>query len=199
MNSDAGSAPDPAALDRVRRDLADLGRDAESAPEVPPEVITRVVHALRNQPGHTLSRPRLSVLQRAGLLIGAVATVIGAVVGVAMLARDPVHSYSPGPTAQEITTTRIPLSDGELADLSARPPDYGPLADVERRNACLSGLGYPPGTPVLGARRLTMHGQAVVLLLLPGTDPDAVVAVVVEAGCSAAHTGLLADTTITRP
>jgi hypothetical protein len=199
MDSDAGSTPDPAALDRVRRDLAALGRDAESAPEVPPEVVARVVHALRAEPGHALARPRLRPLHRAGLIVGACAAVIAAVVGATMLARGPAHTYSSGPTAQEITTTRIPLSDRQLTALLTRPPDYGPLSDVRRRNSCLSGLGYPPSTPVLGAQPLTMHGTAAVLLLLPGPDPGAVVALAVEADCSAAHTGLLADTTVTRP
>jgi hypothetical protein len=44
-----------------------------------------------------------------------------------------------------------------------------------------------------------MHGRPGVLMLLPGDTADAVVAVVVEPDCSAAHTGQLARTVVTRP
>jgi hypothetical protein len=43
-----------------------------------------------------------------------------------------------------------------------------------------------------------MHGQPAVLMLLPGDSPETVVAVVVEPGCSGAHTGLLAKVLVTR-
>ena len=52
---------------------------------------------------------------------------------------------------------------------------------------------------MLGARPLDMHGRPAVLMLLPGDTPEAVVAVVVEPDCNAAHTGLLAKTVVTRP
>ena len=51
---------------------------------------------------------------------------------------------------------------------------------------------------MLGARPLDMHGRPAMLLLLPGETAEAVVAVVVEPGCSNAHTGLLAKSVVTR-
>ena len=48
MDSGAGHAPDPAAIERVRRDLAHLGADAGHAPDVPAAVSARIGAALRD-------------------------------------------------------------------------------------------------------------------------------------------------------
>ncbi|WP_284234625.1 hypothetical protein [Mycobacterium antarcticum] len=48
--TDAGVARRLEALDRVRRDVADLGTDAASAGDVPAEVMTRIGVALRSSP-----------------------------------------------------------------------------------------------------------------------------------------------------
>ena len=202
MDSETGGAADPAAVEHVRRDLAELGTDAGSAPDVPPEVVARVVDALREAPGHSLARPRLRRMHLIGLVVGLTATVSAAVVGATMLARGPVPQYPHGPTAEQITVSRpagIPLTDAQIVALLSRPPDYGPLADPNRRANCLDGLGYPPTTPVLGAQPLDMRGTPAVLLLVPGQMAGAVVAMAVEADCNAAHTGLLANTVVTRP
>lgn len=191
---------DPA-VERVRRDLAELGSDEASAPEVPPEVTARVITALRAEPAHTVRRKPLRRLQVIGLVAGLGAVVAGAIVGVTMLGRPDAPKYPAGPTAEKITVDRsadIPLPEPQLIGLLSQAPDYGPLADPQRRGSCLSGLGYPPGTTVLGARPLDMHGQPAVLMLLPGETPEAVVAVVVEPGCNGAHTGLLAKSFVTR-
>lgn len=203
MDGDTGGAADPASEERVRRDLAELGNDPASAPDVPPEVVSRVVNALRDQPGHSLVRPRLRRMHLIGLIVGLMAAASAAVVGAAMLARGPSPTYPHGPTAEQITVSRpaadIPLSDAQIIALLSRPPDYGPLADPARRAGCLNGLGYAPTTPVLGAQPLDMLGTSAVLLLVPGPTPGAVVALAVEADCNAAHTGLLASTALTRP
>ena len=81
----------------------------------------------------------------------------------------------------------------------SRRPDYGPLTDPQRRASCLDGLGYSAVTRVLGAQPVDMYGQPAVLMLLPGETPTRVVALVVEPDCSSAHTGLLANTVVTRP
>jgi hypothetical protein len=47
--TDAEVAARLAALDRVRRDLADLGRDAASAPGLPPDLTARIGAALRRR------------------------------------------------------------------------------------------------------------------------------------------------------
>jgi hypothetical protein len=115
-----------------------------------------------------------------------------------MLARGPSSPLSTGPTARTITVSRpaIPLSEPQIVGLLSRTPDYGPLADPR---SCLDGLGYAPTTPVLGARPVDVNGRLGVLMLLPGDTATAVVALVVEPNCDAAHTGLLANTVVTRP
>ena len=191
---------DPA-VERVRRDLAALGADEDSAPDVPPEVTARVITALRAEPAHTMRRKPLRRLQVIGLVVGLGAVVAGAIVGVTMLGRPEAPRFPVGPTAEKITVDRpaaIPLPDPQVIALLSQTPDYGPLADPQRRGSCLGGLGYPPGTTVLGAQPLDMHGQPAVLMLLPGETPETVVAVVVEPGCNGAHTGLLAKSSVTR-
>jgi hypothetical protein len=202
MDSGAGQEPDPVALDRVRRDLADLGSDAASAPEVPPAVTARVVAALRAQPAHSMRRPPLRRLQIVGLVIGLVAVVAAVVVGGLMLVRDPAPTRPWSPTAKSITVSPpprdVPLSDAEVVGLLSRTPDYGPLTDPQRRASCLDGLGYP-AAKVLGARPVDMLGRPAVLLVLPGDIPKTVVALVVEPNCRSAHTGLLANRVVIRP
>jgi hypothetical protein len=207
MDNGTGDGLDPAALDRVRRELGKLGSDAVSAPDVPPAVTARVIAALRAESdsstaAHTVRRPPLRRPQLVGLVIGLGAALAGAIVGASMLGRDAAPSYPVGPTAEQITVARpaatIPLPDPQIIGLLSQTPDYGPLTDPQRRNSCLAGLGYASGTPVLGARPLDMHGRPAVLMLLPGESPEAVVAVVVEPNCSGAHTGLLAKAVVTR-
>ncbi|HJT94337.1 MAG TPA: hypothetical protein VJ777_20765 [Mycobacterium sp.] len=205
MGSGTGQEPDPAAIDRVRRDLAHLGTDADSAPDVPAAVTARIGAALRadaapaaHAASHPLPRPKLLAL-----IVGIVAAVAGVVGGGLMLTRDPAPRLSAGPTAESITVSRpppaIPLSDSQIVGLLSVSPDYGPLTDPQRRASCLAGLGYSDQTKVLGARTLDMFGRPAVLMLVPGETPTTVLALVVEPNCSRAHTGLLADTVVTRP
>ena len=205
MDSGAGREPDPVAIDRVRRDLAELGTDAASAPDVPPAVTARVGAALRaaSPPAHAARRP-LPRLQRVGLIIGIGAAVAGIVGGGLMLMRDPGGpTWSAGPTARSITVSHpsagFPLSDPQLVALLSRGPDFGPLAAPQRRASCLDGLGYSATTQILGAQRIDMSGRPAVLMLLPGETPETVMALVVEPGCSSAHSGLLADRLFNRP
>jgi hypothetical protein len=193
---------DDDAHDQVRRDLADLGVDEASAPEVPAAVSARIGAALRaasDAPAHSMRRvPRW---QRVALAAGACAAVVGAVIGVAMLTRDPAPAFSTGPTARSITrsATDLPLSNPQIVGLLSQRPDYGPLADPQRRASCLAGLGYPAGTAVLGARPVEMNGKPGVLIVLPADTPGTVLALVVDQDCDSAHTGLLANTLVTRP
>jgi len=207
---DDGHEPEPtapeqlAALDQVRRDLAALGTDSASAPDVPAAVTARVGAALRAEgrgPAHSLQRtPRWQLI---ALVAGVAAALIGAVVGALMLAHKPAPNWSAGPTAESITVSRpateLPLPTPQVVGLLSQSPDYGPLADAERRASCLSGLGYSATTPVLGARPLDMDGRPAVLMLLPADTPGKVLALVVEQDCDAAHTGLLVNTLVTRP
>jgi hypothetical protein len=185
-----------AGLDRVRRDLADLGADTSSAPDVPAAVTARIGAALH------ADRPAPKV-HRLGLVIGLGAVLFAVVVGAVMLTRDPAPTWSSGPTAEKITVSRaperMPLSNQQIVELLSRGPDFGPLADPQRRASCLSGLGYPADTTVLGAQPVDVDGTAGVLIALPADTPKAVLALVVDANCGPAHTGLLARTVVTRP
>jgi hypothetical protein len=204
---DSGDELDPA-LDRVRRALVELGTDAASAPDVPPTVTARVgaaLRAARPPAAHAVGRsaPRLPRLQVFGLVVGLVAAVAAAVLGGLMLVGDPAPTRTAGPTARSITVSPpsrdIPLSDSQIVGLLSGPPDYGPLADPQRRASCLDGLGYPAATKVLGARPIDVSGRPAVLMLLPSETPNAVVALLVGPNCDSAHTGLLATKVVTRP
>ena len=101
------NTPDPA-VDRVRRELARLGRDDASAPPVPPEVTARVGAALRSAgaPAHSVGRPPLRRVQVVGLIVGLAAVVTALIVGAWLLAREPASPFPPGPTAERITVSR---------------------------------------------------------------------------------------------
>lgn len=197
-------------LDTVRRELAELGSDDRSAPEVPAAVTARVGAALRMAPhprsqvtGHTVGRPRLTRMQWVVLAIGICAAAAAAVVGALMLTSDRRPAFPSGPTASQITVgqppgTGFPLTDAELRAALSEPQDLGSLADPLRRASCLTGLGYSPTLPVLGGRPLDVPGRRGVLLLVPGADAGQIDAVLVEPSCSAAHTGLLAQKTLAR-
>ena len=226
--TDPEAARQLAALDRVRRDLAELGADEASAADVPAAVAARVDAALQAVPlkrevppapsGHHVlggtgrgaaahavrgSLPRSRRLRRLCALAGLFAAVVAVGLGAVMLIRPQLSATSTGPTAEHITVSPpprdIPLSDPQIVGLLADRPDYGPLTDPARRASCLNGLGYPATTKVLGARPVDMHGRPAVLMVLPGDTPKALVALVVEANCSSADTALLADTVVRRP
>lgn len=195
-----------ARLDSVRRELADLGTDEQTAPDVPEIVTDRVGAALRaaqrpdspSAGGHAVSRPQLTRGQRAGLVAGICAAAAAAVLGALILTRDPGPAFTSGPTAAQITVDRpapagFPVSDADLRVALSQPYDLGPLADPQRRASCLAGLGYSPTMTVLGGRPLEVSGRSAILLLFPTGPPDRIRAVVVEPTCTAAHTGLLAD------
>jgi hypothetical protein len=52
---------------------------------------------------------------------------------------------------------------------------------------------------VLGARPVDMHGRPAILMVLAADTPGKLLALVVTPGCNSAHTGLLANTLVTRP
>ena len=209
IRTDQHAADTLAALDRVRRDLAALGASDATAPDVPAEVTARIGAVLQAEPPpRTPGGPAHSVRhtprwQLVGLVAGVGAAVVGLIVGGVMLVRDPAPTRSAGPTAESITVSRpasdVPLSHPQIVGLLSQRPDYGPLADPQRRASCLSGLGYSAATTVFGARQVDMRGRPAVLMLLPADTPQTVRALVVEPDCNSAHTGLLANTDVTRP
>lgn len=202
IRTDPDAADKLAALDRVRRELAELGTDEASAPEVPAAVTARIRAALRHErPAHSARHtPRWHLI---ALVAGVGAAIVGVVVGAVMLTRDPAPRWSAGPTAESITVSRpateLPVPEPEIVGLLSQTPDYGPLADPQQRASCLSGLGYSAATPVLGARPVDMDGRPAVLIVLAADTPRKLLALVVAPDCNSAHTGLLANTLVTRP
>lgn len=205
IRSDPQAGPEArttlAALDRVRRDLADLGRDTSSAAPVPVEVSARLFEALRAEP----SVPWRRRWKRLGALIGAGAAVVAIVVGGVVLLRPAGSTPSTLTSVGQITVApprgSIGLSESEIQGLLAQPPDLRPLTRP-RLTACLSKVGYPPDVEILGARPLEVAGRPGVLALVPLTapaDPDTVDALVVAADCDAGHATLLARTVVQRP
>ena len=200
------------ALNRVRRDIANLGTDAASAPDVAPEVVDRIAATLRaERPGrsrrgaaHTVRPGRLPRSARlAAALAGLAAAAVAAWLGTAALLSPPTSIPSRPTTAEHITVSRpprvIPLSDQQILALLDTKPDLGPLADPQRRTSCLAGLGYPANATVLGGRLVQIARSVAVVLVLPSDTPGTVTALAVAPTCSSADTGLLADRRVSRP
>ncbi|ORA15387.1 hypothetical protein [Mycobacterium arosiense] len=200
------------ALNQVRRDVAAVGADPGSAPDPPPAVVRRVSAALRSAdptPGHPAApaahtarphiRPARTIAAAAGLC--AVLAAIG--LGTSAL----LHAPEPAPEApgdvQHITLStppmEIPLSQNEILGLLDRSPNYGELGDPARRASCLTGLGYPASTQVLGARPVEINARPGIVLVIPGDSPHVLAVFAVSPNCSAADTGLLANTQVPRP
>ena len=202
VRADPEAADVLSALNQVRRDVAAVGR--VSAPDAPPQVTARISAALAGEPagGAHSARPGARPLRTVAAAAGFCAVLAAVGFGTVALLRVPESAPSTSVTAEHITVsppTVIPLSHDEILGLLNRTPDYGPFADPARRASCLSGLGYPASTPVLGARPIEINARPGVLLLLPADTPHGVAAYAVALNCSAADTGLLANTQIPRP
>jgi hypothetical protein len=202
------------ALNRVRCDVATMGADPASAPDVPPEVNARISAALTSA-GRTDSRlgtahsarPHIRPTRVIAGVVGAGAVLAAIGVGTAALIKAPGPTPSAPVTAEHITVSAppmaIPLSRAEILGLLNRGPDFGPLvgplSDPPRRASCLGGLGYPASTQVLGARPIEINARPAILLVLPADTPENLAVFAVAPNCSAADTGLLASTQVPRP
>jgi hypothetical protein len=200
------------ALNRVRHDIAELGTDAASAPDVAPEVVDGIAATLRAQrldrsrrgAAHTVRPGRLPRSTRVAVAgAGLAAAAVAAWLGTAALITAPAPTPGRPTTAEHITVSRppmtIPLSDQQILALLDDKPDFGPLADPQRRASCLAGLGYPANARVLGARPVQIAGRPAVLLVLPADTPGSITALAVAPTCSSVDTGLLADRHVDRP
>jgi hypothetical protein len=190
------------ALNRVRREVAALGADPSSAPDVDADTVDRIGGRLRAQ--HTIERgglPRPARLAVAAA--GLVAVAVAVWLGTRALITAPASTPSRPTTIDHITVSRppaaIPLSDQQILALLDDRPDFGALTDPHRRASCLAGLGYPADAHVLGARPVDIAGRPAVLLLLPTDTPGAVSALAVAPTCSSVDTGLSADRIVHRP
>lgn len=200
------------ALNQVRRDVAAVGTKPDSPPDPPPEVVDRVSAALRTAgpgagdsaapPAHT-ARPRV----RPGRTIAAVAGLCAVLAAIGFGTIALLHAPQPAPDTpgdiQHITLStppmEIPLSHKDILALLDRSPDYGALGDPARRASCLTGLGYPASTQVLGARPVEINARPGIVLVIPGDSPHNLAVFAVSPNCSAADTGLLANTQVPRP
>ncbi|MGO9153143.1 hypothetical protein [Mycobacterium sp.] len=200
------------ALNRVRTDVAAVGADPASAPEPPPAVAARISAALRSASGswtggaaHS-ARPHARPARLIAGVAGTCAAVAAIGLGTAALVNAPTPTPSTQITAEHITVSTppmaIPLSQAQILGLLDRSPDYGPpagpLNDPARRASCLTGLGYPASTRVLGAQPIDINARPGVVLVLPGDTPDSLTVFAVALNCSAADTGLLVSTQIPR-
>ena len=203
------------ALNRVRGDVAALSAEAAdpaSAPDPPPAVTARISAALRSASGSSTggaahsARPHTRPARLIAGVAGACAVVAAIGLGTAALVNAPTPTPSTQITAEHITVSTppmaIPLSQAQLLGLLDRSPDYGPLPgplnDPARRASCLTGLGYPASTRVLGAQPIEINARPGVVLVLPGDTPDSLTVFAVALNCSAADTGLLVSTQIPR-
>lgn len=188
--------------DPVRRELAALAADPDSAPHVPAAVSARVLTALRaSDPAHT-DRPLRG--RRGALWCGVAAALTALGVGaVALTGTHPTPTRSTGPTAEQITVARrgapMPLPDAGILALLSRPADLGALADPQRWSACLTGLRRDPAAPVLGATPVTVAGRPAVLVVVAAKQPGQLTALVLNAGCSATDHRPVAEKSLPRP
>jgi hypothetical protein len=202
VRADPVAQQNMAALNRVRREVAALGADPSSAPDVDADTVNRIGGALRAQ--HTVERGGLPRSARfAVAATGLVAVAVAVWLGTRSLITAPASTPSRPTTIDHITVSRppasIPLSDQQILALLDDRPDFGALTDPHRRASCLAGLGYPSDAHVLGARPVEIGGRPAVLLLLPADAPGAVSALAVAPTCSSVDTGLSADRIVHRP
>ncbi|MBW0016601.1 MAG: hypothetical protein JO236_03505 [Mycobacterium sp.] len=191
------------ALNRVRGDVAALGADPSSAPAPPPALTSRISKALTTErfPAAHAARPPVRRARMIAGVAGLCAVVAAIGVGTAALINAPSPVPSTQVTAEHITVSppmTIPLSQPQILDLLNRAPDYGPLGDPPRRASCISGLGYPASTKVLGARPIDIDARPAELLVLPGDTADNLAVFAVALNCSAVDTGLMASTQVPR-
>ncbi len=162
-----------------------------------PEVVDGIAATLRAErpersrlrAAHTIRPGRLPRSARLAVAVAGLAAVAAAVwLGTTALITAPAPTPSRPTTAEHITVSRppmtIPLSDQQILALLDHEPDFGPLADPQRRTSCLAGLGYPADARVLGARPVEIAGRPAILLVLPGDTPGAVTALAVAPTCS---------------
>jgi hypothetical protein len=212
VRADPQAAGVLSALNQVRREVAAVGADPGAASDPPPEVAGRISAALRSVdpasadsagPATHTARPRIRPARTVAAAAGLCAVLAAISFGTVAL----LHAPEPAPDTpgdiQHITLSTppmaIPLSPNEILGLLDRSPDYGTLADPARRASCLTGLGYPASTQVLGARPVEINARPGIVLVIPGDGPHVLAVYAVSPNCSAADTGLLANTQVPRP
>ena len=179
------------ALDRVSDELRALGRDHSVATTIPRDVAARLDQIL-DLPGGGPVRPvatvhQLSSRRRWGRVGGAAAALVAAAaVLVAVVILRAPESDTPvqaQPTPQPTQTVDLgdDLAVASLRSVIGRHDVPAPL--TENLAGCLTANGLSPTQPVLGSAPVRFRGQDAVLLLVPGTPPPTIKAIVVGTGC----------------
>lgn len=175
------------------------GRNAPPTHTVVPASSDVPAHAVRIGRSHPFSPSQLRG-KRLAAAIGIVAALAAIGVGTEALVTSR-NEVSSGPASANLITVtpRVPLTPQQLSALVGKIPNFGALTDAKRRASCLNGLGYPASMQVLGAEPIQINGSAAIVLVMPGDHPTQLIALAVSPNCSTASTGLIADTTVTRP
>lgn len=212
VRADPHAADVLGALNRVRRDVAAVGADPGAPPDPPPQVSGRISAVLRSAepvsnhatgPADHSARPHLRPARTVAAAAGVCAVLAAIGFGTVALLHAPQPAPDTPGDVEHITVStppmEIPLSQPDILGLLDRTPDFGALSDPARRASCLSGLGYPASTQVLGARPVEINARPGIVLVIPGDSPHILAVFAVSPNCSAADTGLLANTQVPRP
>lgn len=204
------------ALDAVSARLAEVGRDHSVTTPIPPEIATRINSALglEDPPSaaNVVSLTDASGRRRRLAWLGVAAASTAAALAVVFTLTGIERSDSTAPTVIASATPATPTDAPERVELTGEmdrgqvlalvgnatsdTDGTGALARPDVRSACLSAIGVDGSRPVLGTRAVRYEGTDAVLLLVPGSTPPALEALVVGTGCDATHPDLLNRTEI---
>ncbi|MBF6437805.1 hypothetical protein [Nocardia cyriacigeorgica] len=128
---------------------------------------------------HERRRLRMRVLTAAA---AAVAVLACAAIAITAVRQDSTVSPTAAPTTADVAPGEDLDSTVALGALG-RHDVRGPLADSTELAGCVAAAGYD--RKVLGSSDITYRGTDAVLILLAGTTPGRITALVVEPGCTA--------------
>ncbi|TLF78599.1 hypothetical protein [Nocardia cyriacigeorgica] len=210
-------------LDEVSAHLRDLGRDDRIIHPMPDDVAMRLRqwaeelghaesdqeptariseqlpvrrHETRDTPTTSVvslderRRRRMRVLTAAAAVVAVIAC---AAIAITTVRQDNTVSPTAGPTTVDVAPGEDLDSTVALGVLG-RHDVRGPLADSTELAGCVAAAGYD--RKVLGSSDITFRGQDAVLILLAGTAPGKITALVVEPGCTAGEPRVLTVTDI---
>ncbi|MBF6100086.1 hypothetical protein IU510_18650 [Nocardia cyriacigeorgica] len=202
-------------LDEVSAHLRALGRDDRIIHPMPDDVASRLwqwaeelgpaepdqeptarIHETLATPTTSVvslgerRRRRMRVLTAAA---AAVAVIACAAIAITAVRQDSTVSPTAAPTTADVAPGKDLDSTVALGALG-RHDVRGPLADATELAGCVAAAGYD--RTVLGSTDIAFRGTEAVLILLAGTAPGKITALVVEPGCTAAEPRVLTVTDI---
>ncbi|MBF6315564.1 hypothetical protein IU453_02060 [Nocardia cyriacigeorgica] len=202
-------------LDEVSAHLRALGRDDRIIHPMPDDVASRLRQWAEElgpaEPDQeptariheTLATPTTSVVslderRRRRMRVftaaaAAVAVIACAAIAITAVRQDNTVSPTAAPTSADVAPGKDLDSTVALGTLG-RHDVRGPLADATELAGCVAAAGYD--RTVLGSTDIAFRGTEAVLILLAGTAPGKITALVVEPGCTAADPRVLTVTDI---